>query len=211
MTSSSQARRRTSRKVGRQSPPRWTSALPSRTTATSGACTEKHWIPSCQRAHHPFAHVFEKTSASACQHRTNDYWHHDLESKTWTRVHLQPRKKLYEPIKEGDRFRPGYPRPSPCLLDTPVCVTALNADGHVLPQEQCDALRYQADYDLRPNCFWTGCTIFEYGEPNDACTLHALASKMRPGPHRGQEGMPRMQLRRSVSKKWTTVLSKGSA
>ena len=133
---------------------------------------------------HPFAHVFEKTPASACQHRTNDYWHHDPESKTWTRVHLQPRKKLYEPVKEGDAFVQAIQGPRHAFFDTPVCVTALNADGHVMPQEQCDALRYQADHDLRPNCFWTGCTIFEYGEPNDACTLYALASKMRPGPHR---------------------------
>ena len=29
---------------------------------------------------HPFSHVFDPTQ---------DYWHHDQETRTWTRVHLQ--------------------------------------------------------------------------------------------------------------------------
>ena len=51
---------------------------------------------------HPFAHVFDPKLATACQqHRTRDYWHHDPETRTWTRFHLQPRKKLYDPANEG--------------------------------------------------------------------------------------------------------------
>ena len=51
---------------------------------------------------HPFAHVFDPELATACQqHRTRDYWHHDPETRTWTRFHLQPRKKLHDPANEG--------------------------------------------------------------------------------------------------------------
>ena len=51
---------------------------------------------------HPFAHVFDPKLATACQqHRTRDYWRHDPETRTWTRFHLQPRKKLYDPANEG--------------------------------------------------------------------------------------------------------------
>ena len=46
------------------------------------------------RKAHPFAHVFDSQSAAAArtQHRTK---------KTWTRYHLQPRKKLFEPGDVG--------------------------------------------------------------------------------------------------------------
>ena len=57
------------------------------------------------RSAHPFAHVFDPKLATACQqHRTRDYWHHDPETRTWTRFHLQPRKKLYDPANEGGEF-----------------------------------------------------------------------------------------------------------
>ena len=50
----------------------------------------------------PFAHVFDSQTSAAAQtrHRTNDFWQHDPTNRTWTRCHLQPRKKLLEP---GDR------------------------------------------------------------------------------------------------------------
>ena len=55
------------------------------------------------RKAHPFAHVFDSQAAAATrtQHRTNDFWQHDPFNKTWTRYHLQPRKKLFEPGDEG--------------------------------------------------------------------------------------------------------------
>ena len=55
------------------------------------------------RKAHPFAHVFDSQAAAAArtQHRTNDFWQHDPFNKTWTRYHLQPRKKLFEPGDEG--------------------------------------------------------------------------------------------------------------
>ena len=56
------------------------------------------------KAHHPFAHIFEPQRATACQHRKNDYWHHDPATKTWTRVHIQPRKRLYVPSKADAAF-----------------------------------------------------------------------------------------------------------
>ena len=41
------------------------------------------------KEHHPFAHVFEKQSASpAVPHRTEDYWEHFPEEKIWVRHHL---------------------------------------------------------------------------------------------------------------------------
>ena len=52
-----------------------------------------------------FAHIFEPQRATACQHRKNDYWHHDPATKTWTRVHIQPRKHLYVPSKADAGFR----------------------------------------------------------------------------------------------------------
>jgi len=68
------------------------------------------------RKPHPFAHVFDSQAAAAArtQHRTNDFWQHDPANKTWTRYHLQPRKKLFEPGDEGGgvcqvfTFRTGY-------------------------------------------------------------------------------------------------------
>ena len=67
------------------------------------------------RKAHPFAHVFDSQAAAAArtQHRTNDFWQHDPVSKTWTRYHLQPRKKFFEPGDEGGvcpffAFRTGH-------------------------------------------------------------------------------------------------------
>ena len=68
------------------------------------------------RKPHPFAHVFDSQAAAAArtQHRTNDFWQHDPANKTWTRYHLQPRKKLFEPGDEGGgvcqvfTYRTGY-------------------------------------------------------------------------------------------------------
>ena len=58
------------------------------------------------RKAHPFAHVFDSQAAAAArtQHRTNDFWQHDPINKTWTRYHLQPRKKFFEPGDEGGEF-----------------------------------------------------------------------------------------------------------
>ena len=55
---------------------------------------------------HPFAHVFDSQSAAGAQtqHRTNVFWQHDPVKKAWTRYHLQPRKKLFEPGDEGGEF-----------------------------------------------------------------------------------------------------------
>ena len=66
-------------------------------------CHHKEFSHVClPKSAHPFAHVFDPRLATACQqHRTRDYWHHDPETRTWTRFHLQPRKKLYDPAKEG--------------------------------------------------------------------------------------------------------------
>ena len=68
---------------------------------------------------HPFAHVFDSQSAAAAQtqHRTNDFWQHDPVKKTWTRYHLQPRKKLFEPGDEGGSSS------SFCILNGLPCVT----------------------------------------------------------------------------------------
>ena len=68
---------------------------------------------------HPFAHVFDSQTAAAAQtqHRTNDFWQHDPVKKTWTRYHLQPRKKLFEPGDEGGSL------PSFCIMNGLLCAT----------------------------------------------------------------------------------------
>ena len=71
----------------------WASQSPM--TGTSGACTLRRTV---------FAHVFDPQRASACSaqvHRKSDYWEHDPSHQTWTRHHLQPRKKLFFPGDEG--------------------------------------------------------------------------------------------------------------
>ena len=53
---------------------------------------------------HPFHHIFStvKTAAVAHQHRTHDFWKHDKANKTWTRYHINPRRKRWVPRDSSD-------------------------------------------------------------------------------------------------------------
>ena len=50
---------------------------------------------------HPFAFAFEAKKSAAAQHRTQDWWEHDETNMAWIRHHIQPRKRLYQPVDEG--------------------------------------------------------------------------------------------------------------
>ena len=52
---------------------------------------------------HPFAFAFEAKKSAAAQHRTQDWWEHDETNMAWIRHHIQPRKRLYQPVDEGGR------------------------------------------------------------------------------------------------------------
>ena len=73
------------------------------------------------RKAHPFANVFDSQAAAAAraQHRTND-WQHDPINKTWTRYHLQSRKKFFDPGDEG-----GGNLPSLCIQNGLQCSTKM--------------------------------------------------------------------------------------
>ena len=76
-------------------------------------------LPACA---HQFGHVFEPTKAAACQHRTQDHCHHDTETKTWTRVRLQPHKKSYDPKGDGLQFSAALQDQRYVFFDEPVCL-----------------------------------------------------------------------------------------
>ena len=137
---------------------------------------------------HPFAHVFDPKLATACQqHRTRDYWHHDPETRTWTRFHLQPRKKLYDPANEGGEFSRQISGQRITRFDHDVTfhgcpsIQAVSGDeGTTLVMDS-----WSDNPKLQTEGFWTGSTIFTYGEEVDLSAF-AAASKNRPGPHRNK-------------------------
>ena len=77
--------------------------------------------PELKRKAHPFAHFFDSQAAAAArtQHRTTDFWQHDPINKTWTRYHLQPRKKFFEPGDEGGSL------PNLCIQNGLQCSTKM--------------------------------------------------------------------------------------
>ena len=111
------------------------------------------------KEHHPFAHVFEKQSASpAVPHRTEDYWEHFFEEKIWVRHHLYARRKRYAPENfEG-------------LLDLRVTCVAKGNTYEYLEDS------WKAQADVKEKNWWTGCTVFSYA---DQVGGHAAAAAMR--------------------------------
>ena len=136
---------------------------------------------------HPFAFVFdEKAAAAAAQHRTQDWWEHDVLRRAWVRRHIQPRKRLFDPGDEGG-FSANFKADRITIFDSQVtmkaCVgiAASTAEGgsvfvldHWTEGRQSQPMTHE---------FWTGRTIFTYGEDQEPASF-AVPSKNRPGPHR---------------------------
>ena len=140
------------------------------------------------RKAHPFAHVFDSQAAAAArtQHRTNDFWQHDPINKTWTRYHLQPRKKFFEPGNEGGSL------PSLCIQNGLQCSTKMLklkvSQFSILNMHMSDESSaiveddMTVDQKIQTIDFWTGRNIFKYGD--ESGNSSQFAPKNRPGPHR---------------------------
>ena len=137
---------------------------------------------------HPFAHVFDSQSAAAAQtqHRTNDFWQHDPIKKTWTRYHLQPRKKLFEPGYEGEEFAKSLHSERVTMFDQSVEFKGLPILNMHLSDKDSTIIEDDmiVDQKVQTVDFWTGPTIFRYGDSAGNPDQFALPSKNRPGPHR---------------------------
>ena len=140
------------------------------------------------RQAHPFAHVFDSQAAAAArtQHRTNDFWQHDPVNQTWTRYHLQPRKKLFEPGDEGGEFAKSLRSERVTMFDKSVEFKGLPVLNMHMSDENSAIVEddMTIDQKIQTKDFWTGRTIFRYGNESGNTNQFALPSKNRPGPHR---------------------------
>ena len=140
------------------------------------------------RKAHPFAHVFDSQAAAAARtrHRTNDFWQHDPFNKTWTRYHLQPRKKLFEPGDEGGEFVKSLHSERVTMFDKNVEFKGLPVLNMHMSDESSTIVEddMTVDQKIQTKDFWTGRTIFRYGDEYGNTNQFALPSKNRPGPHR---------------------------
>ena len=140
------------------------------------------------RQAHPFAHVFDSQAAAAArtQHRTNDFWQHDPVNQTWTRYHLQPRKKLFEPGDEGGEFAKSLRSERVTMFDKSVEFKGLPVLNMHMSDENSAIVEddMTIDQKIQTKDFWTGRTIFRYGDESGNTNQFALPSKNRPGPHR---------------------------
>ena len=140
------------------------------------------------RKAHPFAHVFDSQAAAAArtQHRTNDFWQHDPVNKTWTRYHLQPRKKLFEPGDEGGELAKSLHSERVTMFDKNVEFKGLPVLNMHMSDESSAIVEddMTVDQKIQTKDFWTGRTIFRYGDESGNTNQFALPSKNRPGPHR---------------------------
>lgn len=138
---------------------------------------------------HPFAHVFDPSSSPAATcHRTKDYWEHDPEAQTWTRHHLQPRKRFYQPENEGGTFAQSMRSDRVTYVDSKIAFKGCPIMNVVNDHTYLD--NGDSDAKVQTNEFWTGKTVFRYGYglPEDEAQRNsqefALPNKNRPGPHR---------------------------
>ena len=140
---------------------------------------------------HPFAHVFDPQRASACSaqvHRKNDYWEPDPSHQTWTRHHLQPRKKLFYPGDEGGQFNGSLKPQRTTVFNAAVIINdgSPKATNTRLPEDRTDASEDNwtlKNPNMKTDIFWTGKTVFHYGDHEPSV---ATPSKNRPGPHRSK-------------------------
>ena len=143
------------------------------------------------RKAHPFAHVFDSQAAAAArtQHRTNGFWQHDPINKTWTRYHLQPRKKFFEPGDEGVKFAKSLHSERVTMFDKNVEFTGFPVLNMHMSDESSAIVEddMTVDEKIQTIDFWTGRTIFKYGDESGNSSQFALPSKNRPGPHRDKK------------------------
>ena len=100
------------------------------------------------RDHHPFAHVFEKQSASpAAPHRTEDYWEH-----------FPKKKKVGLSTFSIPERRDTPPKNFEGLLDLRVTCVA-NGNTYEYPEDS-----WRAQADVKEENWWTGCTVFSYAD-----------------------------------------------
>ena len=140
---------------------------------------------------HPFAHVFDPQRASACSaqvHRKNDYWERDPSHQTWTRHHLQPRKKLFYPGDEGGQFNGSLKPQRTTVFNAAVIINdgSPKATNTRLPEDRTDASEDNwtlKNPNMKTDIFWTGKTVFHYGDHEPSV---ATPSKNRPGSHRSK-------------------------
>ena len=140
------------------------------------------------RKAHPFAHVFDSQTAAAAQtqHRTNDFWQHDPTNKTWTTYHFQPRKNLFEPGDEGGELAKSLHSERAGMFDKNVEFKGLPVLNMHFLDEDSTIIEDDMSVDQKVQTidFWTGRTIFKYGDESGSSNQFALPSKNRPGPHR---------------------------
>ena len=134
---------------------------------------------------HPFAFAFEAKKSAAAQHRTQDWWEHDETNMAWIRHHIQPRKRLYQPVDEGgdvtcqNSSRITFFDKKVTLKSCPSITDGNNQGGYDVYTDDWKTSSNQT------NEFWTGKTVFCYGQDGpDKFKQFAMASKARPGPHR---------------------------
>ena len=124
---------------------------------------------------HPFAHVFDSLSAAGAQtqHRINDFWQHD---GIWTRYHLQPRKKLFGPGDEVGEFAKSLHPERVAMFDKSVKFKGLPILNMHFSDEDSTIIEDDMTVDQKVQTvdFWTGRTIFKYGEGTVPATLTSL-------------------------------------
>ena len=142
--------------------------------------------PELKRKAHPFAHVFDSQAAAAArtQHQTTDFWQHDPINKTWTRYHLQPRKKFFEP-GDGGEFAKSL-HSERVMFDKnvefqgfPVFNLHMSDESSAIVEDDMTV-----DQEIQTIDLWTGRAIFKYGDESGNSSQFALPSKNRPSPHR---------------------------
>ena len=129
---------------------------------------------------HPFAHVFSETSsvAMASQHRTNDFWEHNMEDDTWIRHHIYPRKKLFHPRDCEDSV--------PIQVFESSRTTIFDDSSDPMKDEW----KNKGEEDLKR--WWTGKTIFKTKCVDNPEAMHAAAAKAKPGTHRKKSAAKRL-------------------
>ena len=132
--------------------------------------------------------LFDSQSAAAAQsqHRTNDFWQHDPVKKTWTLditsshaiscSSLVMRRGEFAKSLHSERLT--MIDKSVELRDPPILNMHLSDENSAIAEDDMTV-----DQKVQTLDFWTGRTIFRYGDNSGNPEQFALPSKNRPGPH----------------------------
>ena len=164
----------------------------------SDACAVSSTKVKLPQSAHPLALVFDaKAASAAAQRRTQDWWEHDVVRRAWIRHHIQPRKRLFDSGDEGG-FSTNFKADRIILFDADVTMKACAGiaastvqGGGMFAQDVWTESRRNQPLTHE---FWTGRTIFTYGEERDPASF-AVPSKNRPGPHRDKREAKKIQER----------------